>query len=157
MGERAYGTQVAGRHEQITLFGALSLKGFLAPMTIEGATNTDIVAAYMEHVLIAALEPGQIVVLDNPSSHKAESIERLVQAAGCQLLFLPPYSPDLRPDRGGMDQDQGGAAKRQGAKPGGHRGRVRRHHRPNHDNRCTRLVLAPRGLCYNSKLIRQPL
>lgn len=96
-GTRAVGTAPAGRYEQLTLIGALSLSGLRAMMTIPAATDTDVTVAFVEHVLVPELEPGQIVVMDNLSPHKAPRVRELIEAAGCRLLFLPPYSPDLSP------------------------------------------------------------
>jgi transposase len=66
-------------------------------MTLEGAADTPAVAAFVEHVLVPALRPGQVVVMDNLAPHKAPRVRALIEAAGCRLLFLPPYSPDLNP------------------------------------------------------------
>lgn len=86
-----------GHWETTTMIAALRLDGPAAPMVIEGATDAAVFRAYVKHVLVATLRPGQIVVLDNLSSHKADEIRRMVEAAGCQLWPLPPYSPDLNP------------------------------------------------------------
>src|SRR5690606_576695 len=96
-GTRAVGTAPAGRYEQLTLIGALSLSGLRAMMTIPAATDTDVTVAFVEHVLVPELGRGQIVVMDNLSPHKAPRVRELIEAAGCRLLFLPPYSPDLSP------------------------------------------------------------
>lgn len=66
-------------------------------MTVEGAADTSVVVAYVKHVLIPELESGQIVILDNLAPRKAARVKELIEAAGCRLLFLPPYSPDLNP------------------------------------------------------------
>jgi len=67
----------------------------LAPMTFEGTCHTALVAAWSKRFLAPVLKPGQVVVMDNASFHKAATIRELIEQAGCQLLFLPPYSPDL--------------------------------------------------------------
>ncbi|HVI37135.1 MAG TPA: transposase, partial [Gaiellales bacterium] len=80
----------------------------------EGGTDTAVFATYLEHFLLPALSPGMLVV-DNVGAHQPELIGELVAAAGCELVFLAAYSPDLSPDRGGLYQDQGagqGAAAR---------------------------------------------
>jgi transposase len=69
----------------------------VAPMAFQGSCNTDVVNAYFEHVLLPALPPGSVIVLDNARFHQASSTLEIVQAAGHQLFFLPPYSPDLNP------------------------------------------------------------
>lgn len=67
----------------------------LAPMTFQGSCNTALVEAWVEQYLVPELQPGQVVVMDNASFHKSGTIWELIEAAGYQLLFLPPYSPDL--------------------------------------------------------------
>ena len=96
-GERAAGHAPYGRWERLTVLGGLSLAGLLACMVVEGAADTPVVAAFVEHVLVPTLTPGQVVVLDNLSPHHAPRVQALVEAAGCRLLFLPPYSPDFNP------------------------------------------------------------
>jgi transposase len=66
-------------------------------MTVEGGTDTAVFAAFLRHVLLPALAPGMVVVVDNLGAHHADRIRELVTAAGCQLVFLPAYSPDLSP------------------------------------------------------------
>src|SRR5215813_5788619 len=66
-------------------------------MQIEGAVDEATFEAFVQKVLLPTLRPGQIVIMDNLSSHKTPTIERLIQQAGCQLLYLPAYSPDFSP------------------------------------------------------------
>ena len=80
-----------------TLLAGLSLAGMAPAMTVEGGTDTAVFATYLEHFLLPALHPGQIVVVDNVGAHKPERIRALVEGAGCRLVFLPAYSPDLSP------------------------------------------------------------
>ena len=96
-GQRAGGAVPHGRWERLTILGGLSLDGLVACLAVEGATDTAVMVAFTEHVLVPALRPGQTVVLDNLSVHRAARVRRLIEAAGCRLLFLPPYSPDLNP------------------------------------------------------------
>jgi len=70
-------------------------RAVLAPMTFKGSCNTDLVEAWLEQCLVPQLQPGQVVVIDNASFHKSAMIRELIEQAGCTLLFLPPYSPDL--------------------------------------------------------------
>ena len=86
-----------GRWETTTMIAALRLDGPAAAMVIEGATDAAVFHAYVKHVLIPVLLPGQIVVLDNLSSHKGDEIRRMIEAVGCELWLLPPYSPDFNP------------------------------------------------------------
>ena len=66
-------------------------------MTIEEATDGDIFLAYVEHILCPALRPGDVVVMDNLSSHKIKGVHELIEKVGAEVLYLPPYSPDLNP------------------------------------------------------------
>jgi transposase len=80
-----------------TLVAALTSDGLQAPWTIEGAMDTAAFERYIKEVLGPTLRPGQMVILDNLSVHKAASIREAIEAHACQLLFLPPYSPDMTP------------------------------------------------------------
>ena len=86
-----------GRWKIMTILGAMSLRGVTASMTIEEATDGDIFLAYVEHILCPALHPGDVVVMDNLSSHKVKGVRRLIEKVGAEVLYLPPYSPDLNP------------------------------------------------------------
>ncbi len=66
-------------------------------LAVEGATTREVFEAYLERVLAPSLRPGQVVVMDNLSAHKGGRGKEIVEAAGCELLYLPPYSPDLNP------------------------------------------------------------
>jgi len=66
-------------------------------MAIEGSTSKEVFEAYIEHFLAPNLKGGQVVVMDNLSAHKGHRVKRLIKDRGCQLLYLPPYSPDLNP------------------------------------------------------------
>lgn len=96
-GQRARGAAPYGHWDRLTIFGGLSLAGLVACMSIAGAADTPAVVAFTEHVLVPVLRPGQVVVMDNLAPHKAPRVRALIEAAGCRLLFLPPYSPDLNP------------------------------------------------------------
>jgi len=75
----------------------MSLGGMIATMTVAAATDTDIFLAYLDHFLCPALTPGDVVVMDNLSSHKVDGVRQRIEAVGAKLLYLPPYSPDLNP------------------------------------------------------------
>jgi transposase len=96
-GQRARGTAPYGQWDRLTIFGGLSLAGLVACMSIPGAADTAAVLAFTEQVLVPTLRPGQVVVMDNLSPHKAPRVRELIERAGCRLLFLPPYSPDFNP------------------------------------------------------------
>jgi transposase len=66
-------------------------------MVIEGATDTDVFVAYVEHVLRPVLKPGMVVVMDNLGPHKSPSVKEMINEAGAEIWYLPPYSPDLNP------------------------------------------------------------
>ena len=80
-----------------TLICGLSLAGPLAPLVIPGAVNGDIFEWYVHDHLCPALAPGQVVIMDNLSSHHRASIRTLIEARGCTLLYLSPYRPDFNP------------------------------------------------------------
>jgi transposase len=86
-----------GRWKVTTILGALGTAGMQAGMTIETSTDADIFQVFVEQVLGPTLRAGQVVVMDNLSAHKQERVRELIEARGCQLRYLPPYSPDLTP------------------------------------------------------------
>jgi transposase len=96
-GARIHETTPGGHWRIMTILGAMSLNGMIATMTIEEPTDTDIFMAYIEHLLYPALKPGDVVVMDNLSAHKAPAVRERIKKAGAELLYLPPYSPDLNP------------------------------------------------------------
>lgn len=96
-GQRVREATPAGHWRTLTVLGAMSADGLIATMTIEAPTDRDVFLGYLEQVLCPRLKPGQIVVMDNLSSHKVAGVSELIHAAGAQLLYLPPYSPDFNP------------------------------------------------------------
>jgi transposase len=86
-----------GHWKTTTLVAALTLRGVIAPFVLSGAINRDAFETYVEQVLVPELRPGDIVVMDNLSSHKGPKTRALIEAAGASLLFLPPYSPEFNP------------------------------------------------------------
>lgn len=86
-----------GHWKTTTLIAALGIQGMPCSMVVDGAVNSDLFEAFVEKVLVPALTLGDIVVMDNLSSHKRPRVRELIEAAGAQLLYLPPYSPDLNP------------------------------------------------------------
>ena len=81
----------------ITLVSSMSSEGMGPSLAVEGATTKAVFEAYVERVLAPALKPEQIVVMDNLTSHKGPRVRELIEGRGCELLYLPPYSPDLNP------------------------------------------------------------
>jgi transposase len=96
-GERAHGRAPAQRGENLTLIAALGLAGIEAAMTVGGAADGAVCEAFVREVLGPRLAPGQIVIWDNVRPHQGERLRDLIAAAGCEVLFLPPYSPDFNP------------------------------------------------------------
>jgi transposase len=96
-GQRVREATPAGHWRTLTMLGAMSSEGLVATMTIEAPTDREVFLAYLEHVLCPKLKPGQIVVMDNLSSHKVAGVRELIHAVGAELFYLPPYSPDFNP------------------------------------------------------------
>jgi len=96
-GQRVVDAVPHGHWKTTTFIAALRSTGMTAPMVIDGAINGDLFCAYVERVLVPELRAGDIVVLDNLSSHKRVEARRVIEAAGARVVFLPPYSPDLNP------------------------------------------------------------
>ncbi|QNR81765.1 transposase [Piscirickettsia salmonis] len=72
-------------------------KQFMTPMMVEGYCNANVCQAYIDQCLIPCLSPGETAIMDNASFHKSKGVKEAIEDAGCHLLFLPPYSPDLNP------------------------------------------------------------
>jgi transposase len=96
-GQRIHEATPGGHWKIMTILGAMSLRGMIATMTIEAATDREIFLTYVEQVLCPALRPGDVVVMDNLSSHKVDGVRKRIERVGAELLYLPPYSPDLNP------------------------------------------------------------
>lgn len=86
-----------GRWETTTFLGAIRSTGFISPLCVDGAINGQVFTAWVEQHLVRDLRAGDIVVMDNLSSHKAPGAAKAIEAVGAKILFLPPYSPDLNP------------------------------------------------------------
>ena len=97
VGERLVAAVPYGHWKTTTFVAALRADGLTAPLVIDGAVTGDLFVAYVERVLVPALRPGDVVVLDNLACHKRAAVREAIEAAGCELRFLPPYSPDLNP------------------------------------------------------------
>jgi transposase len=81
----------------ITLLASMSGRGIGPCLAVEGATTREVFETYVEEVLGPSLRAGQVVVMDNLSSHKSPRVRELIEGRGCELIYLPPYSPDLNP------------------------------------------------------------
>jgi transposase len=96
-GQRLFAHAPGGHWGTTTMIAALRISGPTAPMVIRGPVDTEVFRAYTSAVLVPTLHPGDIVVMDNLSSHKAPDIRQRIENAGAELRYLPPYSPDLNP------------------------------------------------------------
>lgn len=96
-GDRVYGSVPRNRRANITLLASLSLQGMGEAFILEGSADSVVFELYIEQILAPSLRAGQLVILDNLNTHTGEKVRQAVEARGCQLLFLPPYSPDLSP------------------------------------------------------------
>lgn len=97
VGERLVDPVPFGHYKRTTFISALRQDGLGAAMTIDGSMTGDLFVAYVEQVLVPTLVEGDVVLLDNLSAHKRAEARELIEAAGCSLIFLPAYSPDLNP------------------------------------------------------------
>lgn len=97
-GKRAYGKVPRKRGRNQTLIASITLEGAMGEaVSIEGATDSELFEAYVERFLAPTLSAGQVVVLDGLGAHRTAKVRELVEARGADLVFLPPYSPDLNP------------------------------------------------------------
>jgi transposase len=96
-GERVYGRVPRNRGRNTTLIASMTHEGMGPCMAVVGSTTKAVFEAYVEEVLAPTLLPGQVVVLDNLGAHRGRRVRELVEARGCELMFLPPYSPDFSP------------------------------------------------------------
>jgi transposase len=88
---------LCNKRANITLLASLSLQGMGEAFILEGSADATVFEVYIERILAPSLQAGQIVVMDNLSTHTGEKVQQALLARGCQLLFLPSYSPDLSP------------------------------------------------------------
>jgi transposase len=96
-GERAGGSVPRNTNRNTTLIASMTTTGMGPAMLLDGATDTAAFEAYVEQILAPTLSPGTVVVMDNLSAHKSTRVQALIAARGCELWFLPAYSPDLSP------------------------------------------------------------
>ncbi len=86
-----------GHYKTVTLVAGLRLSGLAAAKAFDGPINAALFEDWVEKCLVPTLSPGDIVVMDNLSSHKGPRVEQLIKAVGAELRYLPPYSPDMNP------------------------------------------------------------
>lgn len=94
-GQRFHALKSGRRQGRVNMIAALCNRKLLAPFTVEGACNRFVFETWLSNCLVPILIPGQVVILDNATFHKGGHIQQLIEQAGCKLLYLPPYSPDL--------------------------------------------------------------
>jgi len=96
-GQRAYCSVPRNRGKNTTVLSSMSAEGMGPSLTVEGTTTSAVFEAYVERVLAPTLCKGRMVVMDNLSAHKGERVRELIEERGCELIYLPSYSPDLNP------------------------------------------------------------
>jgi transposase len=96
-GQRCRAPVPHGHWKTTTFTGALRLSGMTAPMVLDGPMNADAFLAYIEQVLVPTLAPGDVVIMDNLPAHRSVTVRSAIEAAGAELRYLPPYSPDFNP------------------------------------------------------------
>jgi transposase len=112
-GRRAYAQLPRNLGANTTLLASMSLEGMGPCLAVEGATTATVFEAYVEKVLAPSLRRGQIVVVDNLGAHKGARVRELLEERGCQLLYLPPYSPDFNPIEEAFSKLKGALRKAQ--------------------------------------------
>jgi transposase len=96
-GERAPCSAPRNWGKNVTLLSSITLSGMGPSLAVEGATTRAVFEAYLEEALAPSLPSGQVVVMDSLGAHKGGRVRELVEGRGCELLYLPTYSPDLNP------------------------------------------------------------
>jgi transposase len=96
-GQRVVASVPHGHYKAISTIGALSAKGIVASASYDGGTTADRFVAFVGDDLVPVLRPGQVVVMDNLAAHNDRRVDVLIASAGCVVMRLPPYSPDLNP------------------------------------------------------------
>jgi transposase len=96
-GEVVFGEVSGKRYARDSFIAAKRESKILAPLCFQGTCNTKLFDLWVEQFLVPELQPNQVVIMDNATFHKSEKTRMLIENAGCKLLFLPPYSPDLNP------------------------------------------------------------
>ena len=97
IGMRYYEAHPGYRQKRVSMIGGLCEGIFQAPFMFEGHCNAGVFELYVERVLLPALSKGMTIIIDNASFHRSEKVRDMIESAGCQLMYLPPYSPDLNP------------------------------------------------------------
>ena len=96
-GQRAFGSAPRNWGKNVTLLASITRRGLGPCLAVEGSTTREVFEAYLERILAPTLVPAQVVVMDNLSAHKGERVRELIEQRGCEIVYLPPYSPDFNP------------------------------------------------------------
>ena len=96
-GERVHTSKPVNKGKNMTVLGALSVDGIMASMTVEGSTDAQVFLTYVQTILAPTLHAGQVVCMDNLSSHHVSGVKEAIESTGARLESLPPYSPDFSP------------------------------------------------------------
>lgn len=97
VGQRLVCPVPQGHYQTTTMIAGVRLKGTQAPWLFEGAVDGELFLAWVKQGLVPVLQPGDVVILDNLSTHKVAGVQAAIEAAGARLEYLPPYSPDFNP------------------------------------------------------------
>ena len=139
-GERLRAGVPHGHWKTTTFIAGLTTRGMIAPFVLDGPINRDAFETYVEKVLVPELRPGDIVIMDNLSSHKGPRVREMIEAAGASLLYLPPYSPDFNPIENAFAKLKAHLQKGRRANRQWSLGRHRPHHRHLHTRRIHKLL-----------------
>lgn len=96
-GQRLPGRVPQGHWKLLTILAAINVEGIVTAATIDATTDGDVFRTFIDEALVPRLRRGQIVVMDNLAAHKVAGVSESIERAGCRLVYLPPYSPDLSP------------------------------------------------------------
>lgn len=96
-GQKIHADIPGKKRERYSMIGGWMNKKFIAPFTFQGGCNTGVLNVWLEQILLPELPTGTTIIMDNAAFHKSSTTKDLIQKAGCHLLFLPTYSPDLNP------------------------------------------------------------
>lgn len=94
-GKRCYAKKTFRHKVRVSKIAALREKSIFAPYVFTGYCNRDLFEAYIENILLPELYSGDVLIMDNVSFHKTDAVQNLIESVGAEILFLPPYSPDL--------------------------------------------------------------